>query len=212
MRLKPKKPDRIVVGEIDEAPDCENSDDLLAKDGRKTINRLFRNYLDKNNLTATEVMHNFKELKRCMDHDSVVPGAVAKVATLQSKGREDITTNERRDQLFGFLNELAEKARKTEAMPLPMVRDAGLDGVIDVIEKSSKNGDFDYMVKVVLSRELVDNRSYFGNLSQTLEWAEPAQDERALDILDNFISDTLANATVLQDLNGDQRDLGSVAH
>ena len=68
------------------------------------------------------------------------------------------------------------------------------------------------MVKVALSRELVDNRSYFGNLSQTLEWAEPAQDERALDILDNFISDTLANATVLQDLNGDQRDLGSVAH
>ena len=44
---------------------------------------------------------------------------------------------------------------------------------------------------------------------QTVEWADPAEDPRALGALDGFLSDTLANNSVIQDLLDQQEDLGS---
>ena len=63
-KIKDAVQEKIFVGEIDTAPNCEVADDLLKPDALKTLNRLFRKYLDKNNITAMEVIHNGKEIKR----------------------------------------------------------------------------------------------------------------------------------------------------
>ena len=68
------KADRIVVGEYSgEGPVCETLEDLLDSESRQSINRLFRAYLDMNTVTATEVMHNAREMKKFMDFENMLP-------------------------------------------------------------------------------------------------------------------------------------------
>lgn len=200
--------DKIFVNEIDEAPECESPADMMGTDGRMTVNRLFRGYLDKNNITASEVMHSYKELKRAMDADTLVPSAIAKVAQLQAKDGE-ASSNERRDLLFGFVQEITERARKAEAKKLPRIREKGFDAAFSQLGDMAEGDDFDYLLRVTVTRELLDNRNWWGKLVQTVEWADPAEDARALGALDGFLSDTLANNTVIQDLLGQQEDLGA---
>ena len=67
-KIKDAVQEKIFVGEIDTAPNCEVAEDLLKPDALTTLNRLFRKYLDKNNITAMEVIHNGKEIKLSLIH------------------------------------------------------------------------------------------------------------------------------------------------
>ncbi|MDA1308979.1 MAG: hypothetical protein O2985_05160, partial [Proteobacteria bacterium] len=199
---------QVFVNEIDEAPDCDSPEDLVGANGRMTVNRLFRTYLDKNNITASEVMHSYKELKRAMDADSLVPSAIAKVAQLQAQDG-GVSSNERRDLLFGFVQSLTERARLAEEKKLPRIREQGFDAAFTKLCDMAEGDEFDYLLRVTVTQELLDNRNWWGKLVQTVEWADPTEDLRALGALDGFLSDTLANNSVLQDLLGQQADMGT---
>lgn len=200
---------KVFVNDIDEAPYCETVDELYAGRGRQTINRLFRAYLDKNGVTATEVMHDFRELRRLVDADTLVASGVGKVAALQAKGREDTDTGKRRDVLYGFLDEITVRARTASEQKLPTIRAEGFEGAVAGIVASASPEQCDYLLRVVVARELVQQRSFFGKLAQTVDWAGPLQDERSRGLVDTYISDILANAETLQDLLGVQPTLGA---
>ena len=207
-KIKEAVQEKIFVGEIDYAPDCNTSHDLLRLDSRKTINRLFRKYLDKNDITAMEVLHNGKELKRVNDADALVPAAVAKVAKLQSE-TGDVSSNERRDLLFGFLQEITSKANEAESQNLPSIKKTSFKDALETLRNSAKDEEFEYLLNVVIAKELIDNRSYWGKLLQTISWASDIQDQQAEMAIDGFVADVLTNNIVMQDLLGDQIDLGS---
>ena len=197
---------RIAVGEIEEAPDCQTPEDLFALQGRSTINRLFRAYLDKTGITATEAMHDFRELKRAIDADTLMVSAIGKVATLQAKGREDLTVNQRRDELFGFVDQVLARAKEASDMKLPSIKKAGFEPtVVELLDSRGENGS--YLARVCMTRELVQERNFFGKMLQTIDWIEPTGDTRALALSDGFLADTAANPTVIQDLMGLQPDL-----
>ena len=120
-KIKDAVQEKIFVGEIDTAPNCEVAEDLLKPDALTTLNRLFRKYLDKNNITAMEVIHNGKEIKRLNDADTLVPSAVGKVAKIQSEN-SDASSNERRDILFEFMQEITNKANQAEERGLPAIK------------------------------------------------------------------------------------------
>src|SRR6185369_5505217 len=77
----------ITVAAIDAAPQrCEKSADLYGGGVRQSMDKLFRNYTTKMNLTVSEILYNGRELKRVMEKDSLLSSAVSKVASLQSSG------------------------------------------------------------------------------------------------------------------------------
>ncbi|EDP63154.1 hypothetical protein BAL199_30292 [alpha proteobacterium BAL199] len=200
---------KIFVNDIDEAPYCEHVDELYAGHGRQTINRLFRAYLDKNGVTASEVMHDFRELRRLIDADTLMSSGVAKVATLQAKGRDDVDMPARRDALDGFLNEITARARAASERKLPTIRADGFEGAVAKVVASVDPAQCDFLLRVVAARELVQQRSFFGKLAMTMDWAEPAEDDRTRALVDTYISDVMANAETLQDLLGAQPSLGA---
>ena len=200
---------KIFVNDVDEAPYCETVEEIYAGRGRQTINRLFRAYLDKNGVTATEVMHDFRELRRIVDADTLMASGVGKVATLQAKGREDIDTNTRRDALYGFLNEITARARQASEKKLPTIRAEGFEGAVGKVAASVEPSECEFLLRVLVARELIQQRSFFGKLAQTIDWAEPTEDERSQKLVDTFVSDILANAETLQDLLGLQPSLGA---
>lgn len=208
-KLKPKTADRIFLQPILDAPMCEDADELFDRPARMTINRLFRSYLDKHNITATELMNAPREMKRLLDEGTLISSAAAKVGGLQARKLEGSTANERRDVLFKWVDQLYARARAASEKKWPRIREVGFNGLIQHVVTVSADGDFGYLARFALSAELVDNRSYFGKLSQLLIWAKEAEHEWIIPILDGFISDVLWNTDVLRDMLGSPRDLGS---
>ena len=207
-KLKEAGQEKIFINDIDEAPDCSVAQDLLLTPSRKAINRLFRRYLDKNNITAIEALHNSKELKRVMDADALVPSAIAKVSKLQADP-ELGNVNERRDTLFEFVQAITEDARKAEEKPLPKIDSTNFDQSVATIDGMSQGDDFEHLLNAAITKQLIDIRDWWGKLVQSIELGEAAQDSRGLAAIDRFIADILMNNSVIQDLLGDQTDLGS---
>ena len=207
-KIKDAVQEKIFVGEIDTAPKCEVADDLLKPDALTTLNRLFRKYLDKNNITAMEVIHNGKEIKRLNDADTLVPSAVGKVAKIQSEN-SDASSSERRDILFEFMQEITNKANQAEERGLPAIKKTSFTEAISELKKTASEGELQYLLNVIIAKELIDTRSYWGKLLQTIRWASDLDDPGVEAALDRFVADILANNSVIQDLLGDQLDLGS---
>lgn len=208
-KLRPKGEEKIFVQNIADAPMCHGAAELFERPARLTINQLFRAYLDKNNITAGELMHSPKELKRLLDEGTLIASAVAKVSTLQARRLEGVTTNERRDVLFDFANQIYTRARAAADLKLPRIREFGFDGVVERIAAGTSPDDAGYLLRVAMTVELVDNRNYFGKLAQLLQWADVAESDTAFQAIDVFVSDVLWNLDVLRDLLGDQNDMGS---
>ena len=207
-KLKEIGQEKVFINDIDKAPDCFAAEDLLLTDSRKAINKLFRRYLDKNNITAMEALHNSKELKRVQDADGLVPSAIAKVSKLQA-GSELSNVNKRRDILFEFVAAITENARKAEEKNLPKIVGTGIDQAIVAIDELSKTDNFDYLLNITITKALIDVRDWWGKLVQSIDCAESTTDQRGVAALDFFIADILSNNSVIQDLLGDQADLGS---
>ena len=207
-KIKDAVQEKIFVGEIDTAPNCEVAEDLLKPDALTTLNRLFRKYLDKNNITAMEVIHNGKEIKRLNDADTLVPSAVGKVAKIQSEN-SDASSNERRDILFEFMQEITNKANQAEERGLPAIKKTSFNEAISELKKTASEVELEYLLNVIIAKELIDTRSYWGKLLQTIRWASDLDDPGVEAALDRFVADILANNSVIQDLLSDQLDLGS---
>ncbi|MDF1791342.1 MAG: hypothetical protein P1U88_05490 [Thalassobaculaceae bacterium] len=202
--------DKTFVGEVDEAPVCEDAEDLYGIGGRQVLNRLFRTYLDKNGVTASEVMHEFRELRRLIDADNLIMSGIGKVSTLQAKTNPDSgDAAARRNALFGFLDAVTERARDAAAKKLPTIRQEGFEAAIEKITATASDEDCAFLIRVAVARELVQQRSYFGKLTQAVDWATPCESDLGRTVADTFISDTLGNAETLQDLLGTQDSLGA---
>jgi hypothetical protein len=207
-KLKPKGEDKIFVQNIDDAPLCDSFEDLFVGEARLTINRLFRAYLDKNNLTATEVLHAPRELKRLLDEGSLLFAAVGKVATFQVKKIPGATVNERRDALFDFINQIQQKAEANARQKWPRIRSDGFNEVMAYHQEKNPQ-DVGYLARFAMTTELVENRNYMGKLGQVMEWATQTDEPWVMAAIDAFVSDILQNAEVLRDLMGNHRELGT---
>ena len=176
-KLKEAGQEKIFINDIDEAPDCSIAKDLLLTPSRKVINKLFRRYLDKNNITAIEALHNSKELKRVMDADALVPSAIAKVSKLQVD--PDLgNANERRDNLFEFVQAITEDAKKAEDKSLPKIDSTNFDQSVATIDGISQGDDFEHLLNTAITKQLIDIRDWWGKLVQSIELGEAAQDSR----------------------------------
>jgi hypothetical protein len=204
--VKDDAPVRIVPIESVPEEKCETPDDFLGDSARNVVNRVFRNYLDKVILTPTELMHSYKELKRLQDKDNLVPSAVDRVAALQTKdGSQDAKS--RGQEIFKSIDEISARARRIESLKLPKV-EGRLSDAIAKIDSMDAVEDRDYLALVVLSRDLMDARSWLGKLERLCQLAMEDDDPHAIGILDGVIADVLGS-NVVQDVLGYQAGLGA---
>lgn len=208
-KMKPKTEEKIFVQDIDDAPVCRSPGDLFLGEPRATVNRLFRNYLDKNNLTATELLHAPREIKRVLEEGTLLFSAIGKVATFQVRKMEETTVNERRDVLFDFINKINARAIAAAEQKIPRIRIEGFNEVTGTIIATAPQEHRDHLIRYAMSAELVENRSFLGKFGQLMEWAWKAEEPAVFEAIDCFVSDTLYNVDVLRDLIGNPRELGT---
>ncbi|MCA3262391.1 MAG: hypothetical protein ING44_10645 [Telmatospirillum sp.] len=214
-KVKEKREEKLTVGRIDTAPACGTADECLQLPARMAMNRLMRMYLDKQNLTPIEVLHNYREFKRLQDQDALVGSALNQVATLQAEASAGgATVGQRRDTLFGFATEIGKRTKDVETLPLPSIKQLGLDATVAKIVAGSGDSaaNADFLFRVAVSRELIEIRNYLGKLERLLFWINDSQDDAAARRLDDFVADILGTASVIQDLLGDQPSLAAAVN
>ena len=196
----------VRIAEVDSAPPrCQVPQDYYGPQSRGMMNRILRNYLEKTLVTPTELLHNYRELKRIQEKDTLVPSAVDRIAVLQTReGRQD--SKGRRDEIFKSVDSMSARARRAEALKLPQLN-GSFKAVVDAVARMGGE-DADYLSMVVLSRDLVNVRNWLGKLDRLCRLAVAEGDSHALELLDGVIADVLG-ANVVQEILGWQPSLAS---
>lgn len=203
--LRDDGPVRIV--EVDSAPpQCALPEDYYGTQSRGLMNRIFRNYMEKTFVTPTELIHNYKELKRIQDKDTLVPSAVDRVAFLQTR-ESGLDTKSRRDEIYKSVDIMSARARRAEAMKLPKLN-GSFKAVVDAVADMGEHDDADYLAMVALSRDLLNVRNWLGKLDRLCRLAVQEGDPHALELLDGVIADVLG-ANVVQEILGWQPSLAA---
>ena len=195
----------VRINQIDSAPPkCELTADYYGDQSRAVMNRLLRTYLDKVYVTPTELIHNYRELKRIQDKDALLPSAVDRIAFLQTRGGEQDSKG-RRDDIFKNIDRMSARARKAEALKLPRLGESFRE-VVDDVGDLAGDDDADYLALVVLSADLANVRNWLGKLERLCKLALAENDPHALELLDGVIADVLG-ANVVQEILGYQPSL-----
>lgn len=198
----------IRISAIDDAPMvCVTPDDFLSQESRTIANRLFRSYLEKVTVTPTELLHNWRELKRLQDRDTLLPSGVDRIAFLQTRDGQGDQRN-RRDEIYRSLDQISAKARNAEHMDLPKVN-GSFKAMYDRVARMARGDEeADYLAMTALSRELVELRNWLGKLDRLCQLAVAEGDTHSLTLLDGVIADVLG-ANVVQEILGWQPSLGA---
>lgn len=200
----------ITISPIDEAPvPCQRAEQTYGVESRMVMNRLLRGYVERMVVTPTEIMHNYQELKRLLDKDNLVPMAVGRVATLQAEGSGK-DSRSRRDELYGFVNEITERARRASAREdLPQIGQTGFRPAFEALNASETPEDRDFFAKVALSRDLVQMRNWLAKLDFLSELVreDGGLTNEPLTLVDGVMADVLGAPSVAQELLGSQRSL-----
>ncbi|WP_096701191.1 hypothetical protein [Magnetospirillum sp. 15-1] len=198
----------IRISQIDEVPEkCETPEEFMGTQGRSVVNRIFRSYLDKAILTPTELMHNYKELKRLQEKDTLVPSAVDRVSLLQTKDSEQ-DSKSRSQEIFKSIDDISARARRVENVKLPKLSGRFSEAIKEIRGQASQTEDVDYLAIVLLSRDLINARSWVGKLEFLGKLAVEDTDPHALELLDGVIADVLGS-NVVQEILGWQPGLGA---
>jgi hypothetical protein len=198
---------RVTIVPIDEAALCRRTPEYYRLESRTTINRLFRKYIEKVYLTPTELIHSYKALKKVQEVETLFPAAVDRVAAIQAKsvGEESKT---RRDEVYRAVAQMTQKARRAEEHPgLPKLKDDDFGKVVERLAGIAPPDEIDYYALVVLSRELMQHRTWLGKLERLVELTRPDQREDVLALLDGVFADFFGVPSALKDVLGYQRNL-----
>ncbi len=217
-----------VPGAIERAPPCTTIDDLHRLDARLTAGRLFRRYLDKFGVTPSELLHSHRELRRLIDADMLVVGAIGRVAALQTMAAgagaaaagtapgpggggpaSTPDTRERSKALHALVAELLARAKAAEARRLPSLGDDGLAGLIPRLRGAEGPGGATFAAGFVLTRELVTIRNLHAKLDRLLALAQGVSDPEPLALLDGFAADLLGSGELIRDVLGHHPSLSA---
>ena len=187
-----------LASDVDVAPACATLADLDGLAARTTLSAALRRYLDAQNLTVTEILHNQRELKRILDADGLVPGALARIAAVQARDTgTDAKTRSR--TLDDLTHQVVQRARDAaSAKRGPTLGGSGVDGLFKRLSGDDRSRRFS--ARVAVSARLVEIRHLMGKFDTLLDLfpAEPHADADA--ILGGFVAECLMSSALLKEL------------
>lgn len=190
------------VGAFDEADICTTVADYHAAPSRIVIGAALRPYLDSMVLTPTEVIHGAKALRQLLDQGPLVEVAVGKVATVQARtpGHDP---KSRRGAIQDAIAETSAKARVAQVAfgTLPKGRPP-IDAVLACPPGRTPTGDAPYDLRVAISLELADHRSWSAKLDRLIALFQGDADARLCAEVDGVIGDILCSVAATQELFG----------
>lgn len=196
------------LGSIETTPPCETVDALHQWPALFTINRLFASYLDRYELTVTEILHLETQLERARDTGPFFRDGMFKLASARAK-----TTDAGYDECHAHLERLiglaGARARNAARNPLPKPAADGLDTALREIQAGGTDeASMEYMLRSAVATDLIDLPHRWAKLVISVAWARTTELPLAARVVDGVLADLLCQSTVIDELLGETFDFG----
>jgi hypothetical protein len=207
-RAAREKPIQITADNTPVRP-CQELKDLFALDSRLAIGRLLRQFLDKLQITPTELLHSHRMIQRLDGTGNLATAALSRVAAAQAQVLKQ-PVRQRGEILDAFAQQARAWARDYEAarksLP-PFDRDdpAGTRRRLRATLGDDLRGDHAFLCH--LADHLGELPSIPAKFEAVLAMAENPAGAAASDLLEGVLADVLAHPESLRDLIGAQPTL-----
>lgn len=201
----------ITLGDVTEnAPVCQDIDGLFGPESILTISRLFRRYLIREAITATELLHDWKCISKLINAGNLLASATHKVATVQTAGEHQSAKN-RLEELDKLIQAVTVKARDLAAQGkrLPRQADGDLNTISELVRARFDSGEHDYVFLTVMARKFHGMPSVSHKFEELLKFLQSDIDQRLFRPLEGMVAECLDFAEVVQELFGHHPHLAS---
>lgn len=192
-----------------QALSCFKPDDLYSYHARQTMGRLFVDFLSRNKITITELIHRADMLEKLEATGTVYQHAVQKIAVAQAS-----STSVPVQQIIKSLNELASQAlqrvyrdQRKGLFPNPHAHQFA-----ELAAKLAGQGDAAYLFNGAIARHLKDTHNWNEKVSALLEILKKAPEAEAprtlvLSSIDAIMAEILSGSAALHELIGGAENL-----
>jgi len=197
--------------DVPHALPCFKPDDLYSYHARATMHRLLADYLARQRLTVTELIHRADALEKFEATGTLYQHAIQKIAVAQAS-----STTTPVQQIIKSLNELVEKSihrvyRDERRKYFPIVLPGGFAALA---EKLSKEPDGAYILNGTIARHLASAKGWNEKVMRLLAVMAEAKGESAgatllLDSIDAIVAEALNGSAALHELIGEHENLGA---
>lgn len=206
-------PITATISNIDQAPWCASLDEVYGRESRRMLGRLLRKYLDTVYLTPTELLHNYRALRRIEDSDTLLPSAADKVSNLQVKAPgapPGLDPRVRKEEIYQMVDRVTARARQwSDDYRVPEFDGEDLEALSKKVDEVARPDEQAVMLMTSLTLFLAGGQSWDAKLEKILDLLKPGLPENLTGILDEILAEVLDGATVVQDLLGAQPGLGA---
>lgn len=206
----PKEKPITVSTPVGELALCKTVDDLYTADGRRTVGQVMRDYLQRANISATELMHSYSHMRKLQDAQGLVNAALNRVASAQAAAI-GVPVKDRLLLLDGLLSQAQQKARAfaAERGGYPEFKGQDLDKLSAAIIGKVGMDHHDYALASVVSVWLFEHRSLLSKVDNLTRLAQDNVETGLVRQVDGMLADSLMFAEVVQELFAPHANLGS---
>ena len=196
------------------APDenawCETLADFYGPSSRYAMARLLRNYLDRYQITPTELLHNHRWIKLLDNQESLMPSAIQRMAALQAEQRK-LDRRVCTDVIDKFVNEASSKARDALASrAAPKLGEGGLPELAEAINERVKDpAEHSFWQRYAVARAFEDMNAFAAKFERAMEWAAADLPPAMLPMIDELCAGAMGAASMIKDTLGNQPHLGA---
>jgi hypothetical protein len=198
------------LGELGD-PDawCATLGDLYGGRSRRAIGQLLRNFLDRYEITATELLHNHRFIRKLEDSDSLLMSAVHRVARARQAAAGTSATEAVRslDRLIAEATRRAQVAFADRS--LPMLGVDGPDALLAACRKRSGDlAEQAFLLRYAVSRHFEAAATLLARLDAALGWSGASNEPAIIELIDELIADCLGQSEIFQEMLGAHADRG----
>ncbi len=193
----------------DEEAWCDTLVDFYGPASRRAMGRLLRNFLDRYQITPTELLHNHRWYKQLDNQDSLLPGAIQRMAAIQSDMRK-VDRRVRTDAIEKFANEASGKARDALASrAAPKLGTGTLAALADSVGQSVKEpAEHPFWIRYAVARALEDTNAFATKFETVMAWAVDVP-PALVPLIDELTAGLMGAVSMVKDTLGNQPHLGA---
>ncbi|HVA12961.1 MAG TPA: hypothetical protein VNF99_06910 [Stellaceae bacterium] len=193
----------------DEEAWCETLADFYGPSSRRAIARLLRNFLDRYQITPTELLHNHRWIKQLDNQESLLPAAIQRMAAIQAEQRK-LDRRARTDAIDKFVNEATSRARDALASrAAPQLGAEGLSALAaTVAERIKDSAEQPFWLRYGVARAFEDMTAFAAKFERVMSWATPDLPPALLPLVDELAAGLMGAVSMIKDTLGNQPHLG----
>jgi hypothetical protein len=193
----------------DEEAWCETLADLYGPSSRRAMARLLRNFLDRFQITPTELLHQHRWIKQLDNQETLLPSAIQRMAAIQAE-QHKLDRRVRSDAIDKFVNEATNRARDALASrAAPRLGDGGLVALVATVAERAKDPfEQAFWQRHAIARAFEDITSFAAKFERLMSWVTEDFPPSLLPLIDELCAGFMGAVSMIKDTLGNQPNLG----